>query len=144
MRAATVISILALASLSAAAQEAITDRATLYRTALAHIAKIKGPSSSIIVDILMDSGSEPRKQRVNVRGQVSVAAATELVRLQLASNKRYRVDTREWKVEVIGDAEFAGVRADNQCRDFCRYLTSGAYSFDRGKWTFINGEVLVE
>jgi len=144
MRAATVIAILALASLSAEAQEAVTDRAALYRTALDHITKIKGPSSSIIVDIPIDSASEPRKQRVGVRGHVSLAAATELARLQLASNKRYRVDTREWKVEVIGDAEFAGVRADNQCRDFCLYLTSGAYSFDRGKWTFINGEVLVE
>ena len=109
-----------------------------------HIAKIDGPTSSIFVEILADRGSEHRKQRVIVHGPVSVAAATELAHLQLASNRRYLIDTREWEVEVIGDGKFAGVRADNQCRDFCRYLISGAYSFDRGKWTLINGEVFVE
>jgi hypothetical protein len=143
MRAASVIAIFALASLSAAAQEAITNRAALYQTALAHIAKVNGPSSSIIIEIRMSSGFEPRKQRVNVRGQISVAAATELVNLQLASNRRYLVDTREWEVEVIGDAEFASVRADNKCRDSCRYMVSGTYSFEQGKWLLLYEERLV-
>lgn len=144
MRAASVIAVLALVSPGAAAQEPIANRAALYQTALAHIAKIKGPSSSSIMEIRTASASEPRKQRVNVRGQIAVAAATELVHLHLASNRRYLVDTREWEVEVIGDAKLARVRADNQCSDFCRYIVDGAYSFDRGKWTLIDGEVMVE
>ena len=144
MRVASVIAILALASLNAAAQEAIENRAAVFQTALAHIAKVKGPKSSCVVEITAGSGMEPRKQRVDVRGKISVAAVAELVQLQLKSNRRYLAETREWAVEVFGDSQYAGVRADNQCRDFCRYSISGVYSFDRGKWTLIKSEVFVE
>ena len=143
MRAVSVIAILALASLSAAAQEAIANRAALYQTALAHIAKVKGPSSSSFIEIRVSSGPEPRKQRVNVRGQISVAAANELVRLQLASNRSYLADSHEWEVEVVGDAKFASVRADNQCRDLCRYIDIGTYSFEQGKWLLLYEERMV-
>jgi hypothetical protein len=144
MRAASLIGMLALASLNAAAREGITNQNGVYQVALAHIARIDGPGRSSVIGIHADSGFQPREQRVNVRGQISIPAVTELVHLLLASNRRYRLDTREWAVEVVGDSKFASVRADNQCRDFCGYVVTGAYSFDRGKWTLIKAQVLVE
>ena len=142
MRAFALIATLTVLVPCADAQQASSERAAAYTLGQADIATITGPTRTTIVEIGV-GGRSPRRQQVQIAGVISDVAINALLQLHLGADRRYRGETHEWKVEVIGDTRFARLTATLLCAPACAYVTTGMYSFDKGKWILLYGERVV-
>jgi hypothetical protein len=108
-------------SLVARAEQIVTIRLTPDPLIEDHIRNIQGPERIMRVSIRQPRGTQSKAQDVSVRGPIEDAHVARLILSAVANTDQYWSPCNAWTIAIVGDGQYAVVRAASVCGFFMRW-----------------------
>ena len=123
-------------SFAARAEQIVTIRLTPDPQIEAHIRAIEGPERTVRVSVRKPGDTQSKSQEVSVRGPIEEAHIERLILSAVAHTDQYWSPAYSWTIDIVGDGQYASVRAARFCGFLCASGATYTYSFKDSAWIF--------